>query len=529
MKKKVIIYTRVSTDEQAENGVSLRTQLATLESYCRTKDWEVVATYSEDYTAWKGFDRPEYSKLNILLKENKNSIDYILFTQWSRFSRESTFGMNEIKRLRKLGIEPNAVEQWVDFTVPEHLYILSIYLAGPQVENDKLSLVVKKNMRQLLKEGRWLWKAPYGYLNNKKTKLIELNPDTCKLVELSFNMMSSGLHTAEEVRRYVKERGLSLTKQAFLSMLKNVLYTGKVKVPANDYEPEQIVEGLHPALISQSCFDSVQQVLFGRKKSYKGVTKSSETPLVGKLYCTECGRPMTGSGSKGNGGVYHYYHCQRKYGCKNSISAKKANEAFLEYLEQLQPKHEMLELYKRILEDVFKDGGKDREIEKVKLANEIKTIEERINTAAIKNLDGIWSDEQFKATTSVLENQKVNLKVRLNELKNIKPEFDGYISKTVTLLGNIKEYYQSTSWSTQKALVGSIFPEKIYFENNSYRTTKINSVLEHIFQVINELEKESSAQNAELVKFAPRRKILSNQFFLDIKLLSDTYLLIINH
>ncbi len=29
-------------------------------------------------------------------------------------------------------------------------------------------------------------------------------------------------------------------------------------------------------------------------------------------------------------------------------------------------------------------------------------------------------------------------------------------------------------------LIGSIFPEKIYFENNSYRTTKINAVIEFI-------------------------------------------------
>lgn len=503
MKKRVIIYTRVSTDEQAENGVSLRTQQSTVEAFCKSKGWEIVASFSEDFTAWKGFDRPSYNKLNIFLKENKKGVDYILFTQWSRFSRESTFGFNEIKRLRKMGIEPNAVEQWIDFSVPEHLYILSVYLAAPQVENDKLSLVVKKNMRQLLKEGRWLWKAPYGYINNKETKLIEIDNARAKLVELSFSMMSTGLHTAEEVRRQVKIKGLSLTKQAFINMLQNLLYVGKIKVPATDTEPEEIVTALHPAIVSESTFDMVQLVLSGKKKSYKGNTKCSETPLVGKLHCTKCGRPMTGSGSKGNGGIYHYYHCQRKYGCKNSISAKKANDAFYQYLGKLQPTPEMLMLYKKILEDIFKEGELDREQEKIKLASEIKTIDERINTAALKNLDGIWSDEQYRTIVTALENQKINLKVKLNELKNIAPEFDTYLRQSTTLLGNLKDYYKSSDYQTQKALIGSIFPEKIFFEKNSYRTTKTNVVIEYIFNINKELDEKGPAKNARPVKFAP--------------------------
>lgn len=163
----------------------------------------------------------------------------------------------------------------------------------------------------------------------------------------------------------------------------------------------------------------------------------------------------------------------------------------------------MLKLYKLIIEDVFKDGEGDREQEKIKIASEIITIEERINTAALKSLDGIWSDEQFKAIVTSLEKQKRNLKVKLNELKMIAPEFDTYMRHSTTLLGNLKEYYKSSDYQTQKALIGSIFPEKIYFEKNTYRTTKTNEVIELIFNINKDLDENGPASNARPVKFAP--------------------------
>ncbi|WP_212003966.1 zinc ribbon domain-containing protein [Chitinophaga sp. HK235] len=52
-------------------------------------------------------------------------------------------------------------------------------------------------------------------------------------------------------------------------------------------------------------------MLSGRKKVTKvRSTKDEHLPLRGFLVCKQCGRPITGSGSKGNGGTYYYYHCQ---------------------------------------------------------------------------------------------------------------------------------------------------------------------------------------------------------------------------
>lgn len=239
-KKKAIIYIRVSTDEQAE-GFSLSSQEIALEKYCKNNNIEVAKVFKDDYSAWEGFDRPGYKTLRQYIAANKNTIDYILVTQWSRFSRNMTSSLNEIKDLNNKKIEANAVEQWIDFSIPESRYMLAMYLAAPQVENDRLSLRVKAGMRQGVKEGRWLWKAPKGYKNNTVDKIMEVDEKIAPIIQWCFGEYAKGVYTAEEVRYQAKQRGLVLCKQGFLNMLVNPLYVGKMLLKASKDEPEQLI------------------------------------------------------------------------------------------------------------------------------------------------------------------------------------------------------------------------------------------------------------------------------------------------
>lgn len=87
MSKNVIIYARVSSDEQKEKNLSIPSQIDKLKKYCELKKWNVVKAIEETYSAWRGFDRPAYNDLKTYVKNNKNKVDYLLFVQWSRFSR----------------------------------------------------------------------------------------------------------------------------------------------------------------------------------------------------------------------------------------------------------------------------------------------------------------------------------------------------------------------------------------------------------------------------------------------------------
>src|SRR5688572_11818880 len=158
------LYIRVSTDEQADKGYSQRNQEEILRRYCEINSIKVRKVIFEDHSA-KTFNRPEWQKLLADLKKNKGKSDLILFTKWDRFSRNAGDAYQMISTLRKLGVEPQAVEQPLDLSVPENKMMLAFYLAAPEVENDRRALNVFHGMRRAKKEGRWMATAPIGYIN----------------------------------------------------------------------------------------------------------------------------------------------------------------------------------------------------------------------------------------------------------------------------------------------------------------------------------------------------------------------------
>ena len=503
MTKKVIAYVRVSTEEQGK-GLSIDSQKQRINDYCRANGFEILRTFEEKYSAKEGFDRPVYNELKKYLIEIKGKCDYILVTQWSRFSRDMAAALVEIKRLKALSIEANAIEQWYDLKSPENLLLFAINLAAPQAENDRLSLRVKSALVQGRKEGRYMGKAPFGYYNDKIAKLIFPHPQESKIVKFCFEKFREGLYSAEEVRKIAKERGFKLGKQAFLNMLKNKAYIGKVAVPNYKKEPLEWINGLHDAIIDSDLFDEVQYILSGKKKPYKGNSKSDETPLIGHLICPECGRPLTGSGSTSrNKNIYHYYHCQRKYGCKHTQSANYLNDKFIKLLQNLEPKPSVLNLYERILEEEFNATIETREEDRKRLEKQIEETNRRIELVDKGWMDEVISDEKHKSMSKKLDNELLELKHRYNTILQIPSEYSRYLKFGVSLIGNISGFYKEADLLIKKKLVGSIFPEKLIFVNDNYRTTKTNAFLEFFTLNINNLGIKKGGKFAALSTSAP--------------------------
>ena len=83
------LYVRVSTDEQADKGYSIRSQEEVLRKFCNLQNIKVRKVVNEDYSA-KTFNRPAWTEmLNKFRKEKGKAIDLLLFTKWDRFSRNA--------------------------------------------------------------------------------------------------------------------------------------------------------------------------------------------------------------------------------------------------------------------------------------------------------------------------------------------------------------------------------------------------------------------------------------------------------
>lgn len=473
-----IIYTRVSTDDQAENGFSLRDQKDKLEKYCEAKGIEILKHFEDDGYSAKTFNRPEFENLIDYIKKNKGVVKKLLFVKWDRFSRNTEASLGMITKLHKLGVEVEAIEQKLDNTVPENLLMKMLYLAIPEVENARRSLNTTNGMRRAMKEGRYMGIAPFGYKNSRdeKNRPIIVHSDLAPLIKKAFEMYATGMYQIEILRKELYKMGLEVSRNQFWLLLRNSIYCGKLKIKAFGDEPEEIVQGIHEPIISEALFYEVQDVLAGKRKiTTKYARVNDEYPMRGFMVCSKCGKNLTGSSSKGNGGTYYYYHCTK--GCNERFKSVNLHSSFENWLGQISFNPKIGALYLAIMEDVFKTNEGDRDAEIKKLDGELQYNKDFLDKATEKFITGDLDKDGYNRMKENTAKKCAGITNRIAELKSTDSGFKEYTKYGVSLLSNLKQYYSSASLENKQKMLGLIFPEKLVYSNYEFQTIEPNEIL----------------------------------------------------
>ncbi len=494
----VLLYARVSTDEQAAKGASIPYQKERLEQYCALWEYNAVKYVAEDYSA-KSFDnRPEFNKLLDFIKTNKGLVQKLLIVRWDRFSRNAPEAYNMIARLEKMGIEVNSIEQPLDLTVPENKMMLAFYLAAPEVENDRRSMNTINGMRKNRKSGRWLGTAPIGYKNARdgQDKPILVKSEHAPLVVKAFQQFGTGNYPMDIVRKQINKDGLQISKNNFTRLLRNPVYCGMVKVSSYRNEPEELVQGIHEPIVTKELFYDVQDVIAGKKRFKAKINKvREEFPMRGYLVCNSCGGTMTASLSKGRTKRYSYYHCQSK--CKKRIPADIIHSSFEKWLSKISMKTEIGQLYLAIVEDVFKANEYDREAEILMLGGEINKKTEMLDKAARKLINDELDAIDYKRLKESLNTEISGLKMRISELKVVESDFMEYMTYGVTILSNLSYYYSTATLENKQKILGSVFPEKLIFSENTYRTAEPNELIDLLSNIDRDFKDYKNEQVAQ--------------------------------
>ena len=486
IKKRAIIYTRVSTDEQ-NNGYSPADQKDKLLRFCENNQIDVVGFYHDDESG-KSFERPEWKRIMSFIKSKKNIVDYIYFLKWDRFSRNAPEAYAELAKLKKLGVEARAMEQPLDLEIPEQKVMLAIYLTAPEVDNDRRALNIFHGMRRGKKEGRWLGSCPRGYKNTRnefnKPIIVPEGGDQEKLVRMAFTEFASGNYNIEELRQKLFERGLKCNRNSFWLLLRNKAYIGKVLVPAFKNEPEEWVKGNHPPLIDEATFYKVQEILEGRRKKIPNTFKTirDEFPLRGILVCPRCGKIMTASSSKGKMGVrYPYYHCLK--GCKERQKAEKVNNAFLYLLSAIQPKQNSIELFNKIVSEKIKNSNSEGRNQIDQINKELAKQKQRIINARELMLDGEIDASEFKSMRIEIEERITKLTQQLNHVNACLLNIEEKTLKATNIILNVGLMYSQGSTHQKRKIASSIFTNKLIFDDQKVRTLQINEVIARILTI----------------------------------------------
>ena len=477
-----ILYVRVSTDEQAGRGYSLRDQEQKLLNYCQVNNLNVSAIYREDYSA-KTFKRPEFKKLLEYCKKNKKEIHQVIFIKWDRFSRNTAESYQMIATFNSLAIRVNAIEQPLDLSVPEQGLMLAVYLSIPEVENHRRSLNVTAGMRRALKEGRYLGSAPIGYdsgKDNAKKPLLIPNKNAI-LIQEAFELIATGLYNQKEVLNKLKAKGLKSSKTPFSNLLKNPIYYGAIFIKAYKEEKETIIDGIHEPIITKSLFDKVQDVLNNRRKKYHTSHKklNEKFPLKGFLMCPVCNNILTASTSKGRSKYYSYYHCISP--CNGRYQIEDTNIWFSDYLKSISLNGPI----KKLLEEIIKEQlSMERENSKLgpKHFEQIQKIEKKLEKLQDMFIEGDIDKNEYQIAKSRYENIHSELKEKEKEVRNEKEVFQLY-QKAINKMENIENLYTNAAIEDKRRLIGSIFQNKIHFENKKVRTADVNPILNEISNV----------------------------------------------
>lgn len=495
------LYVRVSTDEQAEKGYSQRNQDEVLRKFCEINRIQVRKVIFEDHSA-KTFNRPQWTAMLSELRKQRKKTDLILFTKWDRFSRNAGDAYQMIGILRKLGIEPQAVEQPLDLAVPENKMMLAFYLAAPEVENDRRALNVFHGMRRARKEGRYMGVAPVGYANRiheNGNKYIAINEPNAEIIRWVFEELARGRYAADQVRRMANEKGLVLSRTHFHTEIRNPVYCGKIVVKKYKDEDEYWADGQHEALISEALFYRVQKVLEGRKRNEREsavrIVSLDELPLRGFLHCPDCNRMLTGSASKGRNGYYYYYHCQAACGCR--FKANLVNDAFVQELEKYVPREGMVSLYQKIMMDYYRSSTLSVHDGQKELSGQIREQNDKLDRARDLLLANDLEPSDYKEIKVKCEKQVNILEAKLAEVsfnKTSSTSTDRIIYKVIGVLSKLPLTYKEGSISKRRDIIGSIFPEKLVFDGTQHRTGRINEAARLIYLINSKLDQNKNGK-----------------------------------
>ena len=160
-----VIYTRVSTKEQAENNMSLETQKKACEAYSKKFEFTTVAYFGGTYESAKTDERKEFNRMLNFVKKSRDKISYIIVYSVDRFSRSGANAIYIASELKKSGVQVVSVTQPTDTNTASGSLQQNIQFIFSEYDNQLRREKTIAGMKEKLMTGEWVTKVPIGYDN----------------------------------------------------------------------------------------------------------------------------------------------------------------------------------------------------------------------------------------------------------------------------------------------------------------------------------------------------------------------------
>lgn len=331
---RVLGYARVSTEEQAENRLSLIQQQKDIEDHCIRNGWDLLECYIDSGASASSVRRPEFQAMLARALEGSERIEAIVVASLSRFSRklvdqEMLVAKLAARNIRLVSLSENVSEG-------EDSFIQRVFLGVTnQMKSRDARDGTMRGMRATAEAGYSNGgNIPLGYrsvdalrLGNKMKKRLEIDPVEAEIVRLAFKLAiegdtGSGPLGVKKIAEELTGRGLRTRNGAPFStgtvheILTREAYTGSrpwnVRRKDGSYNPDdQLIDVAIPAIIDRETYDRVQDLLQSREPRRRGPRLDSAPSLFGGIIrcglCDGAMSPTTGTSRRGT--LYTYYKC----------------------------------------------------------------------------------------------------------------------------------------------------------------------------------------------------------------------------
>ena len=310
------VYVRVSTDDQRDNGYSIDSQLRMIKEYCEKNDYSIVDVYNDAGHSGKDLMRPEMQRLLADIKSKK--IDKLIAIKVDRLTRNNYDGFWLLNYCEEHDVKIELILEPYDVSTANGEMIFGMNLVFGQRERKEIGARTKRAMEEMALEKIHPSKAPYGYIRNKETGHLEIDPIEAQVVKEIFGLCKQGKST-KSIATIMKDNNAYLKQGKWASdrvykILTNSIYLGIFEYGKYKRKPQDIlrVENYCEPIIDEITWNTTRNVLVKNKHSNYGEYIHLFSGLV---KCPICGNIMSSSESfkYPNGKLKVYYHLR----CKN--------------------------------------------------------------------------------------------------------------------------------------------------------------------------------------------------------------------
>ena len=153
-------YIRVSTQDQAEEGVSMEMQEAKLRQWASLNDVELVAVYRDDGLSGKTMARPGLHQALAEVKAHKGALIVHSLRALSRSTRDT---LEIAARLDKAGADFVVLVEKIDTTTAAGRMFFRMMAALNEFEREQLAERTSAAMQHMKAQGRRVGSIPHGY------------------------------------------------------------------------------------------------------------------------------------------------------------------------------------------------------------------------------------------------------------------------------------------------------------------------------------------------------------------------------